>query len=38
MNQERLWYIGLKVMQCDKGRVYGESNRAKRGSGVWGGC
>ena len=24
-------------MQCDKGTVYGESNRAKRDSGVWGG-
>jgi hypothetical protein len=37
MNQKRPQHIGLKVMQCDKGGVYGESNRAKRGSGVWGG-
>jgi hypothetical protein len=37
MNQERLGCIGLKVMQYDKGGVYGESNRAKRGSCIRGG-
>ena len=37
MNQESFQCMGLIVMQWDKGGVYGESNRAKKGSGVWGG-
>jgi hypothetical protein len=36
-SQRRLRHIGLIVMQCGKGAVYGESNRAKRGSVVTGG-